>query len=113
MARALLPLFAALAAAFLWVTNCSGPQPSVVDVRVTEPEMPDQPYLVEATVRNRGPGHGQINVVVRLRDMDTGDTFQDERQVQLDVGETARVVAEIMAPAGSYEPEVEVEYPAR
>jgi hypothetical protein len=113
MARALLPLFAALAAAVLWVSNCSGPRPSVLDVQVTEPEMPDQPYRVEATVQNTGSGQGQANVTFRLRDTATGQSFQDERQVQLDARETAHVVAEIQAPTGSYEPEVEVEYPAR
>jgi hypothetical protein len=114
VARALVPLLAALASAVLWVANCSGPQPSVVGgVQLEDPSGPGEPYHVQTTVRNAGPGHGQVNVTFRLHDPATGQTFQGDRQVQLEGGETARVVAEILAPPGSYEPDVEVEYPPR
>src|SRR5262245_6268235 len=97
----------------LWILNCSGPKPELADVRVKPPAGEGQPYQVEATVQNAGLGHGQINVVARLRDKSSGQTYQEGKLVQLEEHEVTRVTAEIQAPPGSYEPEVELEYPPR
>jgi hypothetical protein len=98
--------------AVLWVTQCSGPRPTVIGApQVQAPARPGDPLRVQATVRNDGPGHGEVRVTFRLRDPASGEAYQDDETVQLDRGETARVVGEIRAPPGSYEPEVQVEYP--
>ncbi len=97
----------------LWILNCSGPQPQVLDVQLIGPLGPGQPYRVEATVSNRGRGHGEVAVTFRLRDRTTRQTVEEERRAQLQPGETVRVAALILAPPGSYEPEVQVEYPPR
>lgn len=113
-ARALVGLtVVVVAAAVLWVVNCSGPRPEAEVVRVVPPAEAGWPYLVEARLRNASHGHGQVTVTFRLRDTATGQTFQEERKVELREGETAGVVAEIHAPPGDYAPELEAEYPPR
>jgi len=58
-----------------------------------------------------GPGHGQIRVRFRLID-DAGDaSYQKDEAVELERGETMRVVVEIPAPPATYRSEVEAEYP--
>lgn len=106
-------LIAVVAAAFLWAANCSGPRPSVLSTRLFEPEQPGDPYRIEATVRNGGPGHGEVNLLFGLVDPAGGPPYLETKQVQLAPGETARVVAEVPAPEGNYQPKVEVEYPPR
>jgi hypothetical protein len=103
----------AVAAAFvLWVANCSGPQPVIVGApSVTPPTQAGQPYQVASTVANHGTGHGQVEVTFRLKNAATGEVYQRQEQVVLEADEQARVVANIPAPEGSYEPDVEVEYP--
>ncbi len=103
----------ALAAA-LWVNQCSGPVPTDVgSPTVRAREQPGDPYMVEAVIRNQGPGHGGVKVLIRLRDASTGDSYQEEQQADLEYGETVHVVAEISAPPGQYEPHVEVQYPPK
>lgn len=106
-------LVAAALTALLWVANCSGPRPALEGTRLREPEQPGDAYRLEASVRNAGPGHGEVSVLFRLVDPISGDAYEEQKQVQLERGETTRVVAEIMAPLGTYEPKVEVEYPRR
>lgn len=111
-----LPWFASgvLAAALiaLWVVQCSGPRPEVVGApSVRVPEQPGQPYVVEATVRNAGPGHGEIQVTARLRDRASGRTYQETDRTQLEAGDEARVAIPIHAPQADYEPRIEIEYP--
>lgn len=115
MVRAIvLPILAFAVAAVLWVGQCSGPQPTVVGApRVEEPEQPGDRYKVEATVQNGGFGQGEVRVVVRLVEKDSGEAYRKDEPLQLERGETARVVVELPAPPGEYEPEVEVEYPPR
>ena len=101
-------------AAALWVSQCSGPKPVVVGTPDVEaPEQPGYLYRVTAIVRNDGVGHGEAKATFRLLEKSSGQAYQQETSVQLDRGETARVVVEIPAPPGSYEPDVEVEYPPR
>jgi hypothetical protein len=102
-----------VALAVLWVVNCSGPRPAVSDVSVSPPSAPGAPHRVQATVRNQGPGHGQVSVSVRLVDPAAQQTYQEDRKLALEAHETTRLVAEIHAPPGDYVPRVEVEYPPR
>ena len=96
----------------LWVNQCSGPRPELVgNPTVRAPDRPGDAYHVEATVRNSGPGHGEVQVIFRLRDRATGRLYQRDETAQLDRGEQANVVAEIFAPPAEYEPEVDVQYP--
>jgi hypothetical protein len=97
----------------LWVTSCSGPQPEVGGVQLVEPSGEDAPYRVQATVRNQGPGHGEVTVTARLRDRASGRTVQHEGKARLEAHETTLVTIELQAPRGSYTPEVEVDYPPR
>jgi hypothetical protein len=96
----------------LWVTHCSGPQPHVVGAPLLRaPSQAGQAYRIEAVVANSGPGQGQVQVTFRLRDTSTGLAYENQEQADLEPGEQVRVVSEIAAPDGSYEPEVEVRYP--
>jgi len=113
MLRAVLMPMAALAVvAVLWVNQCSGPQPHVVGAaRLEEPAQRGDPYRVGVTIRNDGKGHGEVRVTARLVDKGSGQDYQRDEPVQLDNGETARVVVEVPAPPGDYDPQVEVKYP--
>lgn len=97
----------------LWVRNCSGPLPIVAGLEIVPPGEPNAPYLLRAEVRNEGSGHGEVEVVFRLRDRRTGRTVEHSSSVELEPGEDTLVVGEIAAPPGDYEPEVEVDYPPR
>jgi hypothetical protein len=109
------PVGVATALVALWVAQCSGPNPHLVESSVDPPEPNGGPYRVHAVVRNDGPGHGEVQITFRLRDTtgETGAVYQEDKTVVLERGEVARVVAMFPAPAGSYEPEIEVEYPPR
>jgi hypothetical protein len=100
-------------AVVLWVRECSGPQPVAGAPIVRPPEQPGQPYTVQAQVRNQGPGHGEVNVIFRLRERDSGRTYEEDRQAELDRGEEVTVVAQVPAQPGTYDAEVEVEYPPK
>ena len=96
----------------LWINRCSGPRPEVVGAPIVRaPQAPGEPYHVETTVRNLGPGHGEVQLTVRLRDAASGRGYEREETAQLEAGEQVSVVAEIFAPPGTYEPQVEVTYP--
>jgi hypothetical protein len=79
--------------------------------RVAGPDQPGEPYRVEATIRNAGPGHGEARVTFRLVEAASGEAYQRDEQVQLEPGETASVVVEIAAPPGSYAAKVDAQYP--
>jgi hypothetical protein len=64
-------------------------------------------------MRNRGQGDGDVQVTVRLRDAGSGRTLQQEQRIGLTRDQTALVVAEIPAPAATYQAEVEASYPPR
>ena len=110
-ARFTLPVVALLCIAALWVVNCSGPRPVASDPHVTAPSAPNQPYHVTARVANDGPGHGQVEVVFRLRDIHNGRMYQQSEKVTLRSGESVVVGVDISAPPGDYHPEVTVNYP--
>ena len=97
----------------LWIMSCSGPKAVVGQVRLEPPREANGPYPVHAEVENRGFGHGQVNVIFRLRDQATGVTIEETEKVSLEPGERSLVIAQIEAPSGSYAPDVEVEYPPR
>lgn len=113
MRVAVIAALAVAAAAVLWVLNCSGPQAQVESVRLQEPSGPGEPYQIEATVHNTGPGEGQVVLTFRLHDQATGEIYQTEGTAQIKSDETLNVSAEIRAPRGDYRPEVKVEYPVR
>jgi hypothetical protein len=98
-------------ASALWVTQCSGPRPTVTAVQMQPPTAPGAPYQIQATVQNNGLGHGEAQLTFRLRNPATGASVQEERNVSLDNGETTVVVASLNAPQASYVPEVEATYP--
>jgi hypothetical protein len=108
-----LVIFIALAGilTFFWVVRCTGPDPSIADVRLIEPEAQDRPYQVEATIRNRNGQRGQVEVNVSLTDTDTGDIFQESLDVSFEGEESVVIVSEIQAPPASYEVEVKASYP--
>lgn len=108
-----LTALAVLGAVALWVLNCTGPVPTVVETRLREPGRPSEPYLVEAVVQNTWRGHGEVNVAVRLHDATGRQTYSAEETVPLEPYETVRVVVPVYAPPGGYTPEVQVEYPPR
>lgn len=96
----------------LWISQCSGPRAELVGApTVRPPAQPGGAYQVEATLRNAGPGHGEIQAVLRLRERATGRAYQVAETAQLERGELASLVVEIFAPPGDYAPEVELNYP--
>ena len=114
MIRRLLLLGALFAAvAVLWVRSCSGPDPVVAEMRLIEPRAEATPYRIEATIRNRGMGQGDAQVVFRLRDATTGRTVQREERVALEKDEEVLAIGEIAAPRAAYTPAVEANYPPR
>lgn len=105
-------LLVALVVLVLWISQCSGPRPELVGAPVVRPPAsPGDAYHVEATVRNAGPGHGEVQVVARLRERSSGRAYQRDETIQLDAGEQAGIVVEVFAPPGDYEPHVEINYP--
>lgn len=104
-------LIVAIALSFLWVWKCSGPDPAIVGVQVTEPVESGAPYQIEATVKNRNQGKGQVVVNFTLADSDTGEVYEGSEEVDFDGEETAKVTAEIQAPLASYDVKVKAFYP--
>ena len=110
---ALASLAGAVAAAALFVVNCTGPRPAVSDVRLEEPKGESDPYVVRATIRNEWHGHGQVAVSVRLRES-SGDpprTFEKQEQVSLARNGSTSLAVEIHAPRARYTPDVQADYP--
>jgi hypothetical protein len=96
----------------LWVSQCSGPRAELVGApTVRPPTQPGGAYQVEATVRNAGPGHGEIQIVFRLRDRASGRTYQHSETAQLEGAEQLSLAVEMFAPPGDYEAQVELNYP--
>jgi hypothetical protein len=112
MRTILLAIVGIAVAIALWISKCSGPQPVVQgQPTISAPEAPGDPYRVEVAVRNAGPGHGQVEVIVRLLDRAAGRTYQGDEQVDLEAGEENRVVVEIFAPPRTYDVDVDTRYP--
>ncbi len=106
-------LLAGLGSLFLWIMNCSGPRAVVTQVELVSPAVVDEPYRVVAYIENRGRGHGEVGVIFRLRERQNGYTVQSSERVALEAGERSIVTSAIVAPQGTYVPEVELEYPPR
>jgi hypothetical protein len=96
----------------LWISQCSGPHAELAGApAVRPPQQPGGAYQVEVSVRNVGPGHGEIQAIFRLRERATGRIYQVSESAQLERGEVVSLVVEIFAPPGDYEPQVELNYP--
>jgi hypothetical protein len=108
----LIGLVAVVCVTALWVSQCSGPS-AVVDGQpvVVAPEQPGQPYRVEASIRNTGPGHGEVEVTFSLRDTATGQIYQQIEHAQLEPHSLIRLAVEMPAAPGNYAPSVQVKYP--
>ncbi|HST05737.1 MAG TPA: hypothetical protein VLQ48_13510 [Chloroflexia bacterium] len=88
----------------LVLTACLGPKPVVRDYAVQPPAQgTDEPYQVDVTVANEGPGGGQIELEVDLVNKQSGVIIAQQTQevdlqkdnvvqvvVMLDVPESAR-----------------------
>ena len=96
-----------------WVAECSGPRPVVGDVRLLSPTVEGGPYRVEASVTNASRGHGEVAVTIKIQDQASGRTIQTDRKLDLDEHESTRIIADIVAPPGTYVPTVEAVYPPR
>lgn len=82
------------------LTGCLGPKP-VLQSYTTKPPPPnsDQPYSIDATITNAGPGSGQVEVVVSLTNKQNGQTIvQDAKDIDLAQDETQHVVFNIDLP---------------
>ncbi len=92
---------------------CFGPKPTVLTHELQPPEQPGQPWVLYATVENRGRGEGQVAVTARLLDPETGDVLaENETTAQFRGHETITVAIELQPPTdGPFEEEVEAEYP--
>ncbi len=92
---------------------CFGPKPTVLGHELRPPEQPGQPWVMYATVKNRGRGEGQVAVTARLLDPRTGDVVAEgERTAQFRGHETITVAIELQPSTnGPFEEQVEAEYP--
>ena len=110
---------ALLVALLLTTTACLGPKPVVEKFDSHSPTGPDQPFKVEATVSNSGPGSGQVEVEVTLSNKQDGTIIiRDQKDVDLQKGDTENVLfnldlppsAENLDPA-SIDVKVDAHYP--
>jgi hypothetical protein len=101
----------ALIAAVLttFVVACSGPHATATEARV-RPSFRAGFYRVETRVENAG-GSGQVDLIVRLRNRETGRTVMQQQPVDVERHDHADVAVEIPAPPGNYDVEVSVRYP--
>ena len=102
----------------LLLSGCLGPKPVLVGDPVVEPPPrgSDQPFKVQATFHNEGPGEGQVEVEANLTNKDTGEFIAKEtKQIEMQTGDTVNVLFEITLPpsAKDLDPEkIEVEVDA-
>lgn len=97
---------AALLAAAL---GCSGPRATATDAHV-RPASRSGFYRVETRLLNAG-GSGQVALIVRLRNRQTGAVVAGQKSVELQPHDRDDVAVEIPAPPGDYAVDVSVEYP--
>jgi hypothetical protein len=96
----------------LWLRNCTGPEPQLVEAYFEAPSESGRPYSAIAVVRNQGRGEGEMSVVFRLIDRATGVAYEAVTSVQIRPHETIAAQAEVLAPAGrDYDLKVDVVYP--
>lgn len=94
----------------LFLGECSGPRPAIAGVALRAPARAGDPWSVEAAVKNRSWGEGDVSVTLRLRDA-SGKVYQDEEKVHLGARRTIHVAGRIAAPPGDYRPDARAEYP--
>jgi hypothetical protein len=89
-----------LMAVALVLTACLGPKPVVRDYSVQTPAQGSgQPYQVDVTVGNDGPGGGQVLVEVDLTNKQNGVIIAQQRQeVDLQKDKTVQVVLTLDLP---------------
>lgn len=106
-------LIGAIVAIGLGTAACFGPKPTVVSHELQPPEQPGQPWVMYATVENRGRGEGQVAVSARLLDPETGDVLaENEITARFQGHETITVAIELDPPTdGPFEEQIEAEYP--
>lgn len=114
MLRTLLSVLAVTTVlAVLWVFNCSGPKAEVADIQLEPPFQPGEPYQLSALVRNSRVGKGQVAVVFRLQNKETGQSYEQVENVYLGSDDEVVVSAEIDAPDADYQPSIRLHYPPR
>ncbi|MDQ6694578.1 MAG: hypothetical protein M3014_09195 [Chloroflexota bacterium] len=98
--RKLLYLIASIAVALPLLTGCLGPKPVVLSHKDEAPPAgSDQPFRVEVVIANQGPGDGQVEVEVNLRDKRNNETIsQNSSNVQLKKDEVQHVLFSIDLP---------------
>jgi hypothetical protein len=90
--------------------GCEGPRPIVSDVTVT-PSPQAGKYRVQAVVRNEVRGEGQVSIDIRLREVGSGRTIQQQQQLELRGREQLTLVVDIEAPPSTYRAEVNAQFP--
>lgn len=83
------------------LSGCLGPKPVVEGTPTVQPPQQgsDEPFRVEAIVANRGPGGGEVEVVVQLTNRDTNEVIvQDSKNVQMEKDEQQHVLFELNLP---------------
>jgi hypothetical protein len=102
--------FAGIGVWALFLGECSGPRPAIASVVARAPARAGDPWSVEAAVKNRSWGEGDVSVTLRLRDA-SGKVYEDEERVHLEGRRTIHVAGRIAAPPGDYRPDARAEYP--
>ena len=88
----------------LVLTGCLGPKPVLEGYQSEPPQGPDQPFRVEAVVRNAGPGEGEVLVQVTLSDKESGEVLRrEEQKLSMQTGETEHVLFELNLPPSAQE----------
>jgi hypothetical protein len=112
--------FALLLLLMFSISSCLGPQPAVINFTTTPPAPgSNDPFRVEAVISNSGPGEGQVEVQVNLKNKQNGETIgQETHEIEMQPGETQHVLFEIDLPpsdqnldAQSIQVDVQAEYP--
>jgi hypothetical protein len=90
---------------------CSGPHTTATEARL-RPSSRSGFYRVETRLINTG-GSGQIDLMVRLRNKETGQVVTHQQSVDVEPRDHADVAVEIPAPPGDYAVVVSVQYPPK
>jgi len=90
----------ALLLALLALSGCLGPKPVLRGYEVEPPAAgSDQPYKIDATIANEGPGAGQVEVEVNMSNKQTGEFLAKEnKEVEMQMDEIVHVLIEIDLP---------------
>ena len=94
-----------------WLCACSGPRATATETRA-HPSPRAGFYRVETRLSNSG-GSGQVEVIVRLRNKETGRVVTQAQPVDVEPRDHTDVAVDIPVPPGEYTADVSVEYPPR